>query len=141
MLILESLLVRQEVTATHPGDIDNSGSHLRRLFYHVDTGAGKHHFGIPPSRLLMPGPGPRLADTSSSTRRPSSQRSQDLTSLASGRAPAPVSPGPQPHSPESPHQPWEPTRPWSCPPVSNTSSKTMGPSANHPGIQLPSSAG
>ena len=32
----------------HPGDIYTGGGHFGSLFYHVDTGAGEHHFGILP---------------------------------------------------------------------------------------------
>lgn len=48
MLILESLLERQEATGTHPEDTDTGRSHLGGLFYYMDTGAGKGHFRILP---------------------------------------------------------------------------------------------
>ena len=44
-LILESLPERQEATGAHPGDIDR-GTAIFGSFYHVDSGAGKYHFGI-----------------------------------------------------------------------------------------------
>ena len=48
MLILESFPKRQEATRNPPGDIDTGGSHLGNSFYHEDTGAAKHHFGVLP---------------------------------------------------------------------------------------------
>ena len=46
-LILESLPRRQEATGAHPGDI-GAEALWRSLFFHVDTGDGKCHFGLLP---------------------------------------------------------------------------------------------
>ena len=48
--MLKSLPERQEATGVHPGDIDTGlmSAIFRSLFYHEDTAAGNHHFGILP---------------------------------------------------------------------------------------------
>ena len=48
LLILENLLESQEATRTPLGDIDAGSSHFGELFYHKDTGAGKHRCGVLP---------------------------------------------------------------------------------------------
>ena len=46
MLILESLLEKQEVIGTHQGTNTLAAAILGSSSYHEDAGAGKHHFGV-----------------------------------------------------------------------------------------------
>jgi hypothetical protein len=46
LLVLESLSEKQGVAVSHLGDTDTGKNHFGELVQHMNTGVGKHHFGI-----------------------------------------------------------------------------------------------
>ena len=46
VLILESLLEREEASGAYSRDIDTKVTSLGSMLYHMDTGTGNNHFGI-----------------------------------------------------------------------------------------------
>ena len=56
LLILESLLKRQEATGAHPGDIDTDGSHFGELILWPGHWCWQAPFWKPPPNLLVPAP-------------------------------------------------------------------------------------
>ena len=69
LLILESLLERQEETGAHPRDINTGSSHCSELNLPQDTDAASVFFKNPSSSLLVPGVSPthQAFDTNNGT--------------------------------------------------------------------------